>query len=435
MKKKITDFLNTETIPGGPSFKIIVMDALNSLMLSGSIQKVKRAKELIQQMDVPEMTVSNNSGNGVYVRPLMFSDAKKLATLLTSVTPQKSPEGVGGKNTNLQILADEGTNSLLFKGEYDAFRSMNSIVRRLDIEKPQVFLECEILNLNAQNNFSFLPSLLGGVANQDGTGLKAIVGYEAKAMTPLIVAQATQTTANNSNSIAAAASAFNNNLTIGTFAGSNIKVPGIGTISPGVLINLMKSDANTGIVSSPKILAVDNDESNLTVGETYNFVTSKLDESGNLQGTPSKETVDFTLKFKPTMTGSQALNMLVEIDANYIESFFDNGIPQTAKKKARQLINLKTGQTFLISGIKNLSRVEYEKKVPFLGSIPILGYLFTSRKVSNDMNYTFIFVTAHVIRGPNDLQALYEAKFKSIDPVMSRKVMGINSNSMMGNEE
>jgi general secretion pathway protein D len=425
--KLILDLFKGETNLSGDALKVITIETSNSLFLTGPVEKIRRAREAIEEFDKP-LQEGEADRNGIFVRPLMFSDAKKLASLLNAIAPQEkteSAQGVVRKKQNLQIVADEATNSLLFKGSLSAYRSMNGIVRRLDEAKAQVFVECEILSVSEENNFSFLPSLLAGSGKSDGADVKTIVGYQASAMTPLIVAQATNTTNSiGSTQAKSVVSTFSRDMTVGVFPGGSVGLPGLGKISPGALVTLMKTDVYSRVLSSPKLLIMDNEEGNLSVGETLLFRSSKPDSSGNMTESIEKENVDITLKLKPSMTGSNALNLMIEVETNSVFGFADGGMPQIAKRKARQLVNFKNGQTVLISGIQNMSRSNTEKKVPLLGSIPVLGYLFQSKSVENRNNFTFIFLTAHIMRGAEDLQILFEKRFKEMNPRKTGFVMG-----------
>lgn len=418
--KMMNDLFKNDPLVGGEKFKFVLDEPNNSLVILGPPASMKRARDFLTAYDKPLSNPNGHVQGGIYVRPLMFADAKKLASILNSISPNQARASTKAAE-KFDITADEATNSILFKGPVEAFRSMNGIIRKLDEAKDQVFLEFNILAISESNNFSFLPSLLGGAGKSDGTGTQTIVGYEAAAMTPLIMAQANPS--GGAQNATLMTNAFQNDLTLGVFPGATVNIPGIGKITPGALLRIMKNDSYGRTLHSPQILTLDNEEANFTVGQTYWYETSKLDPQGVLTKSPQKENVDLTVKVKPTMSGSSYLNLQVEIDSNSVQGFTPEGIPQIAKRKARQLVNLKNGQTILISGIQNLSRSKTEKSVPFIGSIPLIGYLFSSKAIENTMEYVLIFMTAHTVRGAEDLHAIYEKRVKDQDPSNAQAVL------------
>lgn len=406
--KKLTDLFAILVQSPSNLFKFIPHETFNTIVIVGAPNQRRDARKALAELDKAPQGAQSNLG--IYVHPLMFADAKKMASILQSLGPVESPQ----KEDKLQIVPDEQTNSLLFKGSLAAYKSMRGIVRRLDAQKSQVFLQCDIVSIASINNFSFLPSLLAGYGAGDGSGTKTLIGYQAEAMTPLILAQNNPTaTEENMKHLK---SAFGSDFTVGTFPGGSVTIPGLGKISPGALLKMMKTDAYGRSVASPQILAMESEESSFTMGQTLNYLNTRVDAQGANTQTVEKENVDLTLKVTPTLSNSSYLNLQIEIESHSVVGIAANGTPQIAKKKARQLVNFKNGQTILISGIRNLDRSESKATIPFFGSIPMIGYLVNSSKTENRMDYTFIFITAHVIRGMEDLQALYEKKFEDEDP-------------------
>ncbi len=410
----LSEFMKDQ-IPYGVVFKIIMDEERNSLIVAAAKERVKRAREIIAQIDRPSEENRDIRGN-LFVRPLMFSNAKKLAGVLNAIGPTKKQNA--NTEDSLLITADEETNSLIFKGNAEAFQSMKGIVRRLDEAKTQVFLDFTVVGISESSNFSWLPSLFMGTG---GSGSSTIVGYQASAMTPLIVAQANSST--TTTNAAPVTSAFANDFTVGTFPGGSIHLPGLGKLSPGALLHLLQNNSYGRTLSNPQILTQDNEEANFSVGQTIIYKTQSVDPTGNVTENPQKENVDLTLNVKPNMNSTNYLSLQIEIEANTLQSF-SYGIPQITKKKARQLVNFKNGQTIIISGIKNISRSNIVNTVPFIGSIPLIGYLFTNKQIRNDTEFTFIFLTAHIVRNSHDLHEIYKKRFKEQDPRKLESVTG-----------
>lgn len=389
---------------GGQAVRFVMNEANNSLLIVANKEQAKAARAAIASLD-KDLRIDVESSR-MYVRPLSFGDAKKLATTLATIVPEKKEKGAA----KIHITADDPTNSLLISADPQAYKSLNSIVRRLDIPRAQVFVETEIVSMDEGHKFGFLPSLFGGYSKSDGSGTKTIIGYEASKMAPLILAQSVTPSA---ATVSGALAPLGQDMTLGIFPGQTVDIPGIGKISPGGLLTLLTGDSHGRSLSSPKILVVDNEEANFSAGEAYAYRTTESSSSGGISSKVEKEEILLSIKLKPNIGAGQSLSLQVEIESNSIAGFGENGTPQIAKKKARQLVNFKNGQTILISGIRNSSRIKVEKRVPLLGSIPVIGYLFSSNKTESADGDLMIFMTAHIVRDAGDLKAIYEKRIKS----------------------
>ena len=91
------------------------------------------------------------------------------------------------------------------------------------------------------------------------------------------------------------------------------------------------------------------------------------------------------------------------------------GIPQLAKRKTKQLVTVKNGQTIVLSGLFQTHEIKSYKKVPLLGDIPILGWLFKNSSINRQRTNLVIFITPHIVHGGADLAAIYERKVKERD--------------------
>lgn len=399
---------------GTKPVRFVMNEANNSIFIVGAKEQTKSVLAAIANLD--QGLQKDVSSAKLFVRPLSFGDAKKVATTLTAIVPEKKEKGTD----KIHVTADEPTNSLLINADPQAYKSLNSIVRRLDAPRAQVLVETDIVSVDETHKFGFLPSLFGGYAKSDGSGTKTIVGFEAMRMAPLIVAQASTPT---SATVASAIAPLGQDMTIGVFPGQTVDVPGIGKITPGGLLTMMTGDTYGRSLASPKILVVDNEEANFSAGQMYAYRTTDVSSTGGVTAKIEKEDITLNVKLKPNIGAAEALSLQVEIEASTIAGFAEDGTPQIAKKKARQLVNLKNGQTILISGIRNSSRRKVEKRVPFLGSVPVIGYLFSSNTTETLDGNLMIFMTAHIVRDVGDLKSLYEKRIKNTipnDPSLSK---------------
>lgn len=435
--------VGSKSSAGYNTFKILTDDRSNSVIIFGPPRTINDVKALVKKFDIRVDDPSAQAS--IHVRPLDYANAQKLAGTLASLTGSSSSNSTSGfrrppisKSSKLsssrssvsvaelgdgvKIVAEESSNSLLITGNKNAYDAINSIVRKLDQRRSQVFVEAEILDITETNDFGFGMSIFAGWGSADPNKPKSILGWEAGKMSPLVVSQATTGTGSTSAQNAASiAQAFSKNMTIGFLAGQKVNVPGLGEVSPGLLIDMIKTDANSKILSSPHILTSNNEEAIISVGEKVFYRTSKTNATtGTATPSVEHEQALLSLTLKPNISHSGYVTMKVDLDADQLGVRNEEGLPSINKRKTKQIVTVKDGQTIVISGLKSNSESEQFKKIPLLGDIPILGWLFRNSQIASKSNNLVIFLTPHIIHGAADLAAIFKNKVGDRDAFMKR---------------
>ena len=414
------------------SFKILTDDRANSIIIFGPPRTIQDIKNLVKKFDIPiDDPIAQAS---IHVRPLDYADAKKLAGTLSSLTSagkrsnlrrppikRATKSGIRSKATvadlgeGLKITADESSNSLLITGNRSAYEALNTIIRKLDVRRSQVFVEADILDVNESNGFRFGTSIFAGAGGKTDSGTKTVTAWEAGRIGPLVVSQASATTGGTLNS-KSVAEAFSSDMSIGILAGTAVNVPGLGTFRPSALINMIKTDTNTRVLASPHILTSNNEEASISVGEKVFFKSAATNPTtGAAISKVEKEDVDLSLNIKPNISHSNYVTLKLELDSNSIADITPEGLPRVSKRKTKQLVTVKNGQTVVISGLVNTTESESYSKIPLLGDIPLLGWLFRNSNISSKRSNLVIFLTPHIVHGAADLAAIYQAKLKDRD--------------------
>jgi general secretion pathway protein D len=399
---------------------------------------------LVKKFDIKLDDPSAQSS--IHVRPLDYADAKKLATTLSTLasdssrtntnrrSPVKPLAGLAKGNDSsvatlanigegVKITADESSNSLLITGNRNAYDALNTIIRKLDVRRSQVFVEADILDLTSGNDFRFKTSIFGGFAGPFGKGSAGLTGWQAAAAEPLILGDILASSATGAEAQLAAArsvaGAFSDNLRIGLLAGQSIEVPGLGKIKPSALIDILKGDNNTKVLSSPHILTSNNEEATVSVGRKIFFQSSEVNATtGASIPKLEKEDVDLTLKIKPNISHSEDVTLAIELDSNTLEATAIGAPPRIGKRKTKQMVTVKNHTTVVISGLKINTEAEAHKKVPLLGDIPIIGWLFRETSKLEEESSMAIFLTPHIVHGAADLSEIYHQKIKERDNLL-----------------
>jgi type II secretory pathway component GspD/PulD (secretin) len=196
--------------------------------------------------------------------------------------------------------------------------------------------------------------------------------------------------------------------------GKTINLPGIGDVPiiQAVLI-ASQNDANTNLISAPVILTADNEEAEIIIGEEIPVPTSLLETAdpsaaGGFQTSQNiaRENVGVTLRVTPQISEGDTVRLEIFQEISEVESTDDELGPTTRHRQVENTVYVRDGEAVMLGGIISEVQGVAESKVPFLGDIPILGWLFkttsdTVRKVN-----LLIILTPRIVRDPEDLKQL-----------------------------
>ena len=333
--KSIAEKVRQIFTPGGKggnsyhTYKIMTDERTNAVIIFGPPRTIKDVRNLVKKFDIRIDDPSRQAS--IHVRPLDYADAKKLASTLSALTNNRSkrsrrPSSIraslnkkGSSSSapsvaeiaeGVKISADESSNSLLITGSRSAYDAVNSIIRKMDVKKSQVFIETDVLDIGLNNDFSFGTSIFAGLP----TNYKNVTAWEAGNMAPLIVGSSQDNGINIDPK--EVAKTFSQEFTFAALAGE-VDVPGIGKITPGGIIKMLKSDSNTRVLSSPHILISNNEEGLFSSGRKIFYRTTKVNETtGTSSPEVKNEEVKLQLKIKPNISYSDYVTMTIELDAD-----------------------------------------------------------------------------------------------------------------------
>ena len=306
------------------------------------------------------------------------------------------------------IQADEESNSMLIYGDEKSRKTILSIVRRLDVKRAQVFFEINILEVNESYGLKFETSQLGLGANV-GKDVKVITGWQGGRVVPIVESQLfKESTSSKADSFV---KSVGEDLTMGIMSSKGVNVLGIGTLSPSALVSMIKNDSRNKTLMTPYVQATDGEESVLNVGQVVSFLMQETSPSGMVQSVVKKENTGVTLTMIPKVSNNTDIVLNLSIELSAVLGFFE-GKANFSKKKIKQEIIVKAGQTIFVSGFTSSDGLRRGRRVPILGDIPILGMLFNNLSSQYSKNSFLIFITPTIIYGDEDLSALYNEKKK-----------------------
>ncbi len=432
------------TTGGYSSYKIMTDERTNSVIIYGPPRTITDVKALVKRFDVQLDDPTRQST--IHVRPLDYADAKKLSSTLSALATGSSnarptsparrppvgrvapgapgavsspePLSVADLGGDVKIAPDESSNSLIITGSHAAYQTINSLIRKLDLRRSQVFVEADILDINMDSGFKFGTAIFAGRGGPNDTNIATT--WQAAPLGPLIASQAAGGTTANSAQTEKVAGVFAEDLTVGILSGKEVEIAGLGKFKPGALIRMIKNDGNTRILSSPHILTSNNEEAQIVVGEKLFFRSSELSpQTGAVVNKVEKEDVDLTLGIKPNISHANYVTLGIDLESSSATIDSNSGLPKVNKRKTKQIVTVKNGQTVVVSGLVQTSEFQSFQKIPLLGDIPIIGWLFRNSNMSTVKTNLMIFLTPHIVHGADDLAAVYKSKVEERDQFLA----------------
>jgi len=424
MAKMINDSLQRKDKPGvgGDELRVMADTRLNALILIGSSYAKESIKKLIALLDVPQIEQTGN----IKVYFLENADATELSKVLESIVKGiedkvRQPQDTKGKVT---ITADKATNSLIINSPAGLSQNLLGIIKDLDKRRKQVYVEAMIVEASL-DKLTELGSKWRIMAEHGGEPI-AIAGFgtmDSSSMTQIINGLAGMSVGGMGNFIDVP-------VTVGTET-FNLTVPGF-----SALFSLNEFRDAVNVLSTPQILTSDNKEAEIMVGENVPFISKRETETttagsatGSLFNVIERKDVGIMLKLTPQITEGEYVKLDIYQEISSLKQETSVAIltqigPTTTKRSTKTSVVVKDKQTVVISGLMQEKSEEIVTKVPVLGDIPYLGYLFKFKSYNKSKTNLVVFLTPHVIRDSADLAALSERKKSDFTRQMSDDKFG-----------
>ncbi|GAB4302391.1 MAG: type II secretion system secretin GspD [Desulfuromonadia bacterium] len=404
--KIVSDWLGVKAKPGAgvtgastPS-PVIADPRLNALILFTKENERQAIKRLVSLIDVPPPTASGK----VNVYYLENADAVETAKVLEGVvkglspTPQGQPTAVQGSplDGRITVTPDKATNSLVIMASPADYQSLVEVIRKLDRRRRQVFVEAVVAEISL-DRLSELGVQWGAMGGGSTGSVTAAGVYDPQGtFAPLLSSLA-------------------------SLKGAGISIPDItGTaLNFSVILKALNSTGALNVLSTPTILTSDNKEAEIFVGENVPFrgkVEISTTTNPSLQSIERKDT-GLTLKLTPQISEGEFVKMDLyqEISAVKDATFSGAADLVTTKRTAKTSVVVKDGETVAIGGLIQDKEQESVSKVPLLGDIPLLGWLFKSSSKKREKTNLLILLTPKIIREPGDLTSIRKERQSLFD--------------------
>ena len=403
---KIIDKIFNENSGGmNPNqFTSYSIDRINSILLVGDIPIVNRMKNLIQNLDTEQ-----TSSSTLKVKYLKYADAKSLEKILKNLS-----ENLSGDKSKSKIMtsieAHEGTNSLVISADPEVMMALEDVISNLDIKRAQVLVEAIIVEIS-----DTLAKELGVQILFSGEGSNTPIisqrfGNPNPDLTAIVGGEVYNTTSGASSHPAAAQSL----LTLDGFAA------GVGKYkkdkeSFAAILNVLRKDTDSNVLSTPSILTMDNEESSIIVGQEIPITTGESlgADNSNPFRTVSREEVGVKLLVKPQINEGNSIRLDIEQEVSSVYGPLLIGASEIAtnKREIKTVVMVEDTEIIVLGGLISDDVQESERKVPLLGDIPLLGRLFKSTTTSRSKKNLVVFLKPTIVRDVADMQLITNKKY------------------------
>ncbi|MDP2767110.1 MAG: secretin N-terminal domain-containing protein, partial [Candidatus Methanoperedens sp.] len=353
--------------------KIVVDESSGTIILIDIPEKLELLNKTIQDLDRPLTTT-------VYdLNYIKAADAK--TQLSAAITP-----GTG------EVIIDERSQKAIISDLPQKMQRMNMVVRELDEQSRQVYVEADIVELTLSDKFE--------------RGIDWEKVYSAAAMDGLTVAGYFPA------AYSLAANPVTQKISVGTLAAN--KYEGI--------LNFLNTYGKTNIISQPRIAVVNNEEANVMVGVREAYITQTQSQAtSTLVTSESVEFIDVGVKLKivPRIGADGFITMKLKPEVSSVKETITTAIgsriPIVQTAQSETVVKIKDGSMIMIAGMTRVEDTEAIKGWPVLAKIPILGIFFSNRTHEKKRTEVIIFLTPHLSSGDAGLRGAEISKIVPLE--------------------
>ena len=343
----------------------------NSVVLIGKKENINYLEKYIKNADLRGSLIQKE----VKVFPLKNVEAINVIKILDSIIGKKAYIDPNDKPLS---SVDEESNAIVVMGPADELESIEGLLIELDKEKGQVYVQARIIELNDElvDQIGISYGLFGGTVG--------------------------------SNGLATFSSSLNGGSTTISDVTSllELNIPDITSgLALGASLNLLKQNGALDVVSEPSILAINNKESSIYVGETISVKTSSsITDGGTTNENYQREDVGLTLKVKPRISNDIKVTLEINTILEGVKTTVTtSGNADTSKKEIKTTAILNNGESVIIGGLIENKEESTKQQVPLLGDIPLFGELFKNKAINTKKNNLVVIVTPYLIPQTKDI--------------------------------
>ena len=343
------------------------------LVITAAASKLKGIAELIEQLDVPQRQVITRT------YPLQYATAEKIgpviAGFIAQLSGQDSPGDSEDSITSGSVMIEERTNSLIVIAEEKYHKQTRAMLAELDKRSPQILLEAKVVEITLDRN------------NQMGLQWQKILSVLPMSVLTFSEAGATGVT----NVLKTAKES------LGGKEGINYAL--LDPKNHAVMVNLLATDSDARVLASPHLMASNNREAELRIGDEIPVLKeTRMDTNNNPISTFDREKVGLELKLKPTIASNRDVSLDLEIsNSNVIAGTTGDNQHTITERLVKTHVIIKDKHTLVISGLIREDLSGGTSGIPELKDLPHVGPAFGSQRKKKKSTELLVLITPYVI--------------------------------------
>ncbi|MEO8184615.1 MAG: type II secretion system secretin GspD, partial [Deltaproteobacteria bacterium] len=456
--KQVNDIFQLDKgTAGGGLVRVLPDELTNSLIIVGSNDGYLRLLEFLKRVD----TAPAAEGR-IHVLQLQHAVAEELAQTLTRMLSGTGAAATGagraargaaaapaaGAATNteglfegaVRVTADKATNALVITSSSRDYAQLRMVIDSLDRERRQVFIEAVIMDLSARRGNTLGLAYHGGTTADVGGGDQSIIlgGFNALES----IAGPTQ--------LQALALGVRGPDLGGTEGRIPVLPPGVSIPAFGVALNAIAISSDSNVLSTPHIIAMDNTEAEISVGENIPLQTNAagsnlsslapllggaggqaLQGAGGLGalgalgalGSAPRQDVGTKIKITPHINKNNQVRLEIQEEISEQGAGGPSGALGTVsitQRSAKTTVVVDDQETVVIGGLMRDTKIVSHTKIPLLGDLPVLGFLFRNSETSTSKTNLLLILTPYVITSQEDLRKVFTRKMNERQEFLDR---------------
>lgn len=390
---------------------------ITDLKSNNSVLVLSRNEEIFNYIsawlvEIDKKNVADESG--VYVYYVENAKAVDIANLLNQLWSESSSSGTKGNvivqgdkpadkaatsqktgfvsanlSNDVKIIPDEKNNAILIKANPDDYQTIMKVMKQIDVEPRQVLIDVLIAEVTYNNTIKY-----GIQWYLKNNGVKiGDVNYSGIGMLNQGQAQSADTALGASSILGFAYGLYNP----------------VGDLR--FLLSAIEDKSKINILSSPNVLAVDNEKATIEVGQDVPTITQSVTNTssdGTVTNSVQYRNTGILLEVTPHINSKDSVRLEVKQEVSEAQTNKVSGIdsPVFLKRRAETILVVKDQETVVIGGLIQEKKDNSKSGVPFLSSIPILGYLFGGTTKNDTKTELVIAITPRVVKTDNSVQKL-----------------------------
>jgi type II secretion system protein D len=404
--------------------KIIEEERLNSLIIIAGRIEIDSILSLIKQLDVYQESGKIQSNFKLY--HLQHAVAKDMALMLKEVTGKitevarkdekplagtkaQSKTTKSGTQSEISISADEATNSLLIFAPADAFKTLDQIIVELDVARMQVYVEALVMEVTLSKSLDLgINWKAAGTTNKN----RIITGGFPNG--------GAFTGPNSSGSLGSATSASADS-TIGVLNGNTISIGGQEFFSFGAFVKAVQNNNDVNVLANPQLMIINNPQEgevpNINVVSVVPVSPKTVTSASNITTKEYQyKEVGIKLEIKPQISGENSIRLDIAQESSDVVNPGAEAIT-IFKRTIKTSVIAEDGEIIVLGGLIKEKIARDQDKIPGFGDLPLLGWLFRSKKDQFEKINLLIFIRPNIIRTKADLERVNQnasSRFKKV---------------------